>query len=305
MELLLWAVLKSFMTINNKKDILFIVNPISGVGKQKLVEKEVAAHLDKNKFTYQFIYAERAHHAYDIAKDAAIAGVDIVAIVGGDGSVNETAKALVNTSTRMAIIPTGSGNGLARQIGIPCNVRQAILHLNKSKDLLIDTGFIGEHFFVGAAGFGFDALIAHEFPRMKKRGFASYIKLFFKNILKYTPQSFEVEGLNSVDSKDCFVFTISNSGQYGNGAVICPQSVLNDGELELVIIKKIPVLLLPFFAIKLFAKTLKNGNYYSSQTFKKISIKGKNVIAHVDGEPIVLPNEFEVKVVNKSLLVLS
>jgi diacylglycerol kinase (ATP) len=292
------------MKIESKKDILFVVNPISGVGKQKLVEKEVAAHLDKSKFNFQFIYTERAHHAHDIAKDAALAGVHVVAIVGGDGSVNETAKALVNTSTRMAIVPTGSGNGLARQLGIPCDVKKAILHLNNSDDFLIDTGFIGEHFFVGAAGFGFDALIAQEFPKMKKRGFASYIKLFFKNIGKYKPQSFEVEGLNFVDAKDCFVFTVSNSGQYGNGAVICPQSILNDGELELVIIKKIPVLLLPFFAVKLFTKTLKNGKYYHSQTFKKISIKGKNIIAHVDGEPIVLPDEFEVKVVGKSLWVL-
>ncbi len=292
------------MKIESKKDIIFIVNPISGVGKQKLVEKEVAAHLDTNKFTYQFIYTERAHHAYDIAKDAALAAIDIVVIVGGDGSVNETAKALVNTQTKMAIVPTGSGNGLARQLGIPCNVKKAVLHLNKGEDFLIDTGFIGDHFFVGAAGFGFDAVIAQEFPKMKRRGFISYIKLFFKNISRYKPKSFEVDGLTAIDAKDCFVFTVSNSGQYGNGAVICPQSKLNDGELELVIIKKIPVLLLPFFAFKLFAKSLKNGKYYRSQTFKKINIKGRNIRAHVDGEPILLPNEFEVKVVEKSLWVL-
>ncbi len=292
------------MKIESKKDIIFIVNPISGVGKQKLVEKEVAAHLDTNKFTYQFIYTERAHHAYDIAKDAALAAIDIVVIVGGDGSVNETAKALVNTQTKMAIVPTGSGNGLARQLGIPCNVKKAVLQLNKGEYFLIDTGFIGDHFFAGAAGLGFDAVIAQEFPKMKKRGFASYIKLFFKNISRYKPKSFEVDGLTAIDAKDCFVFTVSNSGQYGNGAVICPQSKLNDGELELVIIKRIPLFLLPFFAFKLFAKTLKNGTYYRSQNFKKIRVKGRNIIAHVDGEPTVLTDEFEVKVVEKSLWVV-
>ena len=145
------------MKIENKKDILFIVNPISGAGKQKLVEKEVAAYLNQHKFNYQFIYTERAHHAYDIAKDAVLAGIDIVAIVGGDGSVNETAKALVNTTTRMAIIPTGSGNGLARELGITCDVKKAILQINTAEDFLMDTGLIGDHFFVGAAGFGFDA----------------------------------------------------------------------------------------------------------------------------------------------------
>ncbi len=292
------------MNINTKKNILFIVNPISGVGKQKLVEKKVELLLDKNIFNFQFIYTERAHHAYDIAKDAAIAGIDVVAIVGGDGSVNEAAKALVGSNTRLAIIPTGSGNGLARQLAIPCDVAKAVLLLNNSEDFLIDTAYIHHHFFVGAAGLGFDAVIAEEFPKMKKRGFASYIKLFFKKISKYKPKRFKVKGISGEFEHEYFVFTISNSGQYGNGAIICPQSSLNDGELELVTIKKIPVLLLLLFAWKLFSSKLKNDQYYRSISFKKISIEGENIIAHVDGEPIILPNEFDVEVNPKSLWVL-
>jgi diacylglycerol kinase (ATP) len=290
------------MKKENKKDILFIVNPISGVGKQKLVEKEVEAHLDKNKFNAQFIYTERAHHAYDIAKDAALAGIDVVAIVGGDGSVNETAKALVNTQTRMAIIPTGSGNGLARELGIPCDVKKAILHLNKSEDFLIDTGFIGEHFFVGAAGFGFDALIAHEFAKNKKRGFVSYIKIFLKKYFAYRLKTINIKGENE-DGK-YFVYSILNSGQYGNGAVISPSSKLNDGVFELVRIKKIPFFLLPIYAFRLFNKSLTNNSIYHSTPIQNITIQGKEMIAHVDGEPIELPNEFEVRVVAKSLWVL-
>ena len=293
------------MQTKNKKDILFIVNPISGVGKQKLAEKEVAAHLDKNKFNAQFIYTERAHHAFEIAKDASLAGIDIVAVVGGDGSVNEAAKALVNTQTRLAIIPTGSGNGLARQIGIPCIVRDAVKFINEGVDFLVDTGFIGDHFFVGAAGFGFDAVIAHEFPKMKKRGFASYIKLFLKKYSSFKTKSFEVKGLENVDARDCFVFTISNSGQYGNGAVICPYSSLNDGKFELVVLKKTPFFLLPFFAIKLFTKKLTRGKYYQYYSFESIEVKGENCLAHVDGEPILLPNEFVVKMNANSLWLLA
>jgi diacylglycerol kinase (ATP) len=290
------------MKKENKKDILFIVNPISGVGKQRLVEKEVAAHLDKNKFNAQFFYTERAHHAFEIAKDASLAGIDIVAIVGGDGSVNETAKALVNTQTRMAIIPTGSGNGLARQLGIPCDVKKAILHLNKSEDFLIDTGFIGEHFFVGAAGFGFDALIAHEFAKNKKRGFVSYIKIFLKKYFAYRLKTINIKG-EKEDGK-YFVYSILNSGQYGNGAVISPSSKLNDGVFELVRIKKIPFFLLPIYAFRLFSKSLNTNSIYHSTPIQNLTIQGKDMMAHVDGEPIELPDEFEVRVVAKSLWVL-
>lgn len=288
-----------------KKDILFIVNPISGVGKQKLVESEVAAYLDNDKFNHQFVYTERAHHAYDIAKDAALAGMDVVAVVGGDGSVNEAAKALVNTSTRLAIIPTGSGNGLARELGYSCEVRKAVIQLNSFEDILIDTGYIDEHFFVGAAGFGFDAVIAHEFPKMKKRGFTSYIKLFLKKYFSYSVQKYDVEGADAIDASGCFVFTVSNSGQYGNGAIICPQSKLNDGKFELVVIKKIPLLFLPFFAWRLFSKKLRNGRYYRSHSFESIVIRGEKCIAHVDGEPITLPNEFRVKINALSLWVMA
>ena len=290
------------MKIENKKDILFIVNPISGAGKQKLVEREVAAHLNQHKFNCQFIYTERAHHAYDIAKDAVLAGIDIVAIVGGDGSVNETAKALVNTTTRMAIIPTGSGNGLARELGIACDVKKAILQINTAEDFLMDTGLIGDHFFVGAAGFGFDAVIAHEFAKNKKRGFSSYIKIFLKKYLSYQLKTISVKGENS-DEK-YFVYSILNSGQYGNGAVISPASKLNDGVLELVRIKKIPFFLLPIYAFKLFNRSLKNNSIYQSTSFQNITIQGKEMMAHVDGEPIVLPDEFEVKMVEKSLWVV-
>jgi len=288
--------------MQTKKNILFIVNPISGVGRQKIVEKEVEVHLDKNLFSYRFTYTQRAHHAYDIAIEASRNGVDVVAIVGGDGSVNECSKALANTATRMAIIPTGSGNGLARQLGIPCDVRRAVQYLNRSEDFLIDTGFIGEHFFVGAAGFGFDALIAHEFAKNKKRGFVTYIKIFLKKYFSYKPKKIVLKG--DGDEGKYFVYSILNSGQYGNGAVISPSSKLDDGFFELVRIKKIPLLLLPIYAFRLFSKSLKNNSVYHSSILQNGIIQGENMIAHVDGEPIILPNEFEVKMNAKSLWVL-
>jgi diacylglycerol kinase (ATP) len=287
-----------------KKNILFIVNPISGTGKQKNIQEKVNQLLRKEKFNVSFKFTECAGHALGIAHEADASGVDIVAVVGGDGSVNEVAKGLRNSKIAMAIIPTGSGNGLARHLNIPCNVDGALLMLNASKELCIDTCDIDGHFFVGAAGLGFDALIAHEFSKLKRRGFASYIKIFLKNYFSYTNKTYTLKiDTQNIDS-EYFVCSFLNSSQYGNGTVISPKSVIDDGELEVVCIKKIPFLLLPLYAYKLFAGTLKNDRYFHSYSVKSISVKTQNAIAHIDGEPITLSNEFEVKINPKSLWVM-
>lgn len=204
----------------------------------------------------------------------------------------------------MAVIPTGSGNGLARHLKIPCNVDKALLLLNDSKEWCIDTCEIDRRFFVGAAGLGFDALIAHEFPKLKRRGFASYIKVFLKNYFSYANKTYSLKCENQNTDSEYFVCSFLNSSQYGNGTVISPKSVIDDGEFEVVCIKKIPLLLLPVYAYKLFAGTLKNDKYFHSYSAKSVSVKTQNAIAHIDGEPIALANEFEVKINRKSLWVM-
>lgn len=289
---------------SQKKNILFIVNPISGTGKQKNIQSKANQLLNKEIFNVSFKFTECAGHAVDIARNAGASGVDIVAVVGGDGSVNEVAKGLMDSKVAMAIIPTGSGNGLARHLKIPCNVDKALLLLNDSKGLCIDACSIGGHFFVGAAGLGFDALIAHEFAQLKRRGFVSYIKVFLKKYLSYRIKTFTLKNdLQSTES-ECFVFSFLNSSQYGNGTVISPKSVIDDGSFEVVCIKKIPLVLLPVYAYKLFAGTLKNDKYFHSYSVKNLSVRVADAIAHIDGEPICLPDEFEVTINPKSLWVM-
>jgi diacylglycerol kinase family enzyme len=108
------------------KKIIFIVNPISGVGKQKGIEKLIMKHLDATAFDYTIVYTGKAGHATEISKDAASRGMDAVVVVGGDGTVNETAQGLIGCETAMGIIPTGSGNGLSRHLKIPMNPAKAI-----------------------------------------------------------------------------------------------------------------------------------------------------------------------------------
>ena len=153
-----------------KKKILFIVNPISGVGKQRIVETLVPNCLDFSIFDFEIVYTEYAGHASLIAKNASEDGVDIVVVVGGDGSVNEVAKALVHSETVMGIVPCGSGNGLARCLKIPMRIENAIKVLNKQKIKTIDTATVNNEPFFNIAGVGYDALIAGLFAREGKRG---------------------------------------------------------------------------------------------------------------------------------------
>lgn len=287
-----------------KKNILFLINPLSGMGKQKNIQSKVNQLLNKEKFNVNFKFTKHAGHAIEIAHQASASGIDIIAVVGGDGSVNEVAKILMNSELAMAIIPVGSGNGLARHLKIPCNVNEALLLLNDSKEMNIDTCEIGGHFFVGASGLGFDALIAHEFANLKRRGFISYIKIFLKKYSSYNGKIITLVNDNQNTDLEYFVFSILNSSQYGNGTVISPTSVIDDSQFEVVGIKKIPLYLLPLYAYRLFAGTLKNDKYFHSYSTKELRIKIKDSIAHVDGEPICLANEFEVKINPKSLKVI-
>ena len=146
-----------------KDKILFIVNPISGVGKQRKIESAVEKYLDKEKFDYKIAYTSYPHHATAIAIASVIRDFDIVVAVGGDGSINDCVKGLFSTGAILGIVPTGSGNGLARCLNIPLSIKEAIFAINAKKVIDIDTISLNNTVFASIAGIGFGALIAIEF----------------------------------------------------------------------------------------------------------------------------------------------
>ena len=287
-----------------RKEVLFVVNPISGIHEKSDIQIKANQLLDLNRFNLKFKFTEFVGHAEILARQAVLDGVDIVVAVGGDGTVNEVAKSLFNTSVSMAVIPCGSGNGLARHLKISRGIDEALRLLNDGKVCLVDTGTIAGRFFVGAAGLGFDALIASRFSTVKRRGFLTYAALFIRYYFSYEPKIFNLSNSGQNTGSQYFVFSFLNSSQYGNGTVISPKSVIDDGFLEVVSIKKLPFYLLPIYAYRLFRGTLKNDRYYNSFSVKAISVQVENALAHVDGESLVLPNAFEVKVCERSLWVV-
>ena len=156
--------------IENKKKIIFIVNPISGTQSKELVLSLLDEKIDKDKYTWEIVYTERAGHAIEIAADAADSHTDIVVAVGGDGTINEIARSLVHTNTALGIIPCGSGNGLARHLQISMDPRKALEILNDGLVDIIDYGKINGTDFFCTCGVGFDAFVSLKFANAGKRG---------------------------------------------------------------------------------------------------------------------------------------
>lgn len=288
-----------------RQKILFIINPISG-GKDKkgfplLIEK----YLDKEKFQPDFVFTEYAGHAHKIASDAVAAGTDVVVAVGGDGTINEVASALVDTGLKMGIVPCGSGNGLALSLGLPLNNRKAIGVINQLRSMAIDSAVLNEQKFFNMAGVGFDAHISHEFAGMTSRGFRGYIKTAFSEIVKYKPGTYRIEIDGTIFERTAFMISIANSPQYGNNAYISPKASLSDGLLDVCVVKPFPLALFPAVVLRMFTKTSDHSRYLEIIKGKNIRIVSyDNVRVHVDGEPRGAGREISISVNPSSLSVL-
>lgn len=288
-----------------KENILFIINPISGIGKQKSVEKSIEKKLDKSLFNYKIEYTEYAHHATLISYQAAVRGVDIVVAVGGDGSINDCVRGLIGTNVTLGIIPAGSGNGLARHLNIPLNIEYAIEILNLRKRANIDTIKVNDKIYVSIAGIGFDALIASEFKKTKTRGFNKYFSLVLQNYPFYEPQKFLIEIDNKRIETEALFISFANSNQFGYNAVIAPKAKLDDGMIEVSIVKKVPIMLLPWTAQLLFMKNFDKSAFVTRYKATKVRVLNNNKgIVNLDGESIILDKELIFTISPKSLNVL-
>lgn len=287
-----------------KKQICFIVNPISGVGKQKVVEKLVDEHLNLALFDFKILYTDAPKHATILAKQAAEEGYNIVVAVGGDGSVNEVAKGLAGTNTAMAFLPTGSGNGLARHLNIPLDLIKAIKLINNGKEIKIDTINFNEETFANVAGIGFDAHIGWEFAKYGKRGFSSYIKIVLRELKKYKVPQYELIIDNKSYFKNAFLISFANGSQWGNNAHIAPTADICDGLMDIAILKNVSWWSGISVGYNLFSRKLHLTKHLEIIKVSEVIVKQKGAIAHIDGEPIEIGNIISVKVNPLSLKVI-
>ena len=279
--------------------IRFIINPISGTGKQKGIEQYIAKHLNN----YEIFYTKKAGDACRLSSKAVRDDIDAVVAVGGDGTVNECLIGLVNSDTALGIIPCGSGNGFAYHIGMGRTVEKAIVQLKDAKIETIDSCTANGAPFVNVSGIGFDAHIANLFAGLKERGFINYAKLILKE-LSYKPQEYVLQ-YDGLDRKiKAYMISFANASQYGNDASISPMSDVQDGLLDFVIVKAFPKWRIPLFLLKLFRGKTHLSKYAEIIQCKKMQISAKNTLLHLDGEPYKTSNPVEIKVMPKSLKIL-
>lgn len=288
-----------------RKKILFIVNPISGGRDKRRIPGLIEKHLDKNIYEYRISYTERVEHGYMLAKAAVKDNYDVIVAVGGDGTVNEVSKAIINTNVVLGIIPFGSGNGLARSLKVPLNAAKAIQVLNTIKIDIIDSAKLNEHYFFNVAGSGFDAHISQCFANNKIRGFVGYVKTTFQELRKYIPQEYSLTLDGVIYTRKAFIVSIANSSQYGNDAHIAPRADVKDGWLDVVIVKPMAWYMIPLVALRMFNKTAESSKYVEMFQAKVILIKREIEAAiHLDGEPRMEQKDMMIEILPLSLKVI-
>lgn len=288
-----------------RQKILFIINPISGKDEKTNIDNIISDYIDKDKFEISFVFTEYGKHASSLAKHAVKDGYDIVVAVGGDGTVNEVASSLINTDVKFGIIPSGSGNGLARFLKLPLNVKKAVEIINCSNFTQIDTIKVNNYYCVNVAGVGFDAHISNLFANYGKRGLQSYVKLIIREFFKYKEKLYKILIDNRVGEKQAFVISFANSSQFGNDAHIAPLAEIDDGLIDICILRKFPAWKSLFMAVRLFTKSIHKSKYYQLIKTNELEIINSETLhAHIDGDPFTFNSNVKIKILAKSLNVI-
>jgi len=288
-----------------KIKILFIINPISGTGKQKSVDALIDKHIDRDKFEYSIVYTKTGGDATKISKEAIGENFNIIVAVGGDGSINEIAKSIVNTNVSLGIIPTGSGNGLANHLHIPIKLIPAIEVINRNKTTNIDTASINKNLFVSIAGMGFDGLISKKYANVNKRGFWPYFRLVTEEFQKYKPKTYKI----FIDGKkimvDALMINFANTDQFGYNTSIAPEAKINDGMIDVAILQKPPLIKIPYLVHLLYHKKIHHSKFMQLIKAKEVVVfQKKKRVVNVDGEAIKLGKRIKVRIKPASLKII-
>jgi len=286
------------------KESLFIINSISGTRSKSALPEMIDRLIDCQKFRHTTVFTQYAGHATELAA-AARDKIDLVVAVGGDGTVNEVGRALVDSSTAMGILPCGSGNGLARHLQLPMSIRKSMEIINRFKVHRLDYGMINEHYFFCTCGMGFDAFISGKFAEAGKRGPAAYLERVLSEGLKYKPETYEIKLPGGKTRKKAFLISCANASQYGNNAYIAPQASMSDGLLDVIVMEPFDLLDAPQISMDLFNKTLdKNTKIHSIRT-KSLEIhRHGDGLIHFDGDPVMTGPDISIRLVEKGINVV-
>ena len=284
------------------KRIVFIMNPISGTQNKAGIPELIEKTINHDLFSYELRMTEHAGHASEIATEAMEQGADIVVAIGGDGTVNEVARAIVHSQTALGIIPCGSGNGLARHLLLPMNLKKSIEIINSCEIHDLDYGIINGHPFFCTCGMGFDAFVSMKFAEAGKRGPITYVENVLREGLRYKPETYVISDETGTKIRKAFLISCANASQYGNNAYIAPHASMADGLLDIIIMEPFEMIDAPQISMDLFSKTIENNSKIKMLKSSRVLVKRENEgYIHYDGDPIMAGKEIEIHVEHKGI----
>lgn len=285
---------------------MLIINPISGTGNKKGLAEEVTVRMSQAGYDTDISITTCRGDATRIAKEAAGKGYYAVLAAGGDGTVNETAKALCGTDTALGIIPSGSGNGLARHLGIPIDLRRSLDVITRNNIIEGDFGTVNGRPFFCTFGVGFDAAVSHSFARQSRRGLLTYMKSALTEYLKYRSETYTISANGKILTEKAFVIACCNASQYGNNAYIAPDASITDGLLDIIIIHQGSPIDTALVGMDLFTGYInKNTMIRSLRAPAAVIYRSQEGPAHIDGEPMVMEDIMEIKCHHRGLKILA
>ncbi len=290
----------------SKEKVCLIINPISGTDSKKFLPEEFASSFDQTKYDIIIRITGYAGHATEIAREAVKENYKFVITAGGDGTVNEVAKELINTDTIFGIIPFGSGNGLARDLNIPLDATKAINIIGEGHVRTIDYGSANGNIFFCTCGVGFDAFISDKFADEKKRGPLGYVRNIVEGVIEFKPEEYTIIHDEGEIKEKAFLVTCANASQYGNEAYIAPDADMEDGKMNVSILKPLNPNEIPQTTFQLFTKNIDKNSKMITLLSSQLKIKReKSGVMHVDGEPLESGKEINVKIIPKGLKVFA
>lgn len=280
----------------------FIINPIAGQGHSN-VESVIQQFHEKNSESCKLFFTEASGHAKELTKVAIENGYIPVA-VGGDGTVNEVAQTAITLKSTMGIIPRGSGNGIARHLGISMKPRVALQQLLSGNIQQIDTGTVNNKPFVMLVGFGFDAVVAYKMAKSKTRGLQAYVKICLQEWQRYKAKNIEIEIDGQLFSYSNFMTSISNASQFGNNFYQAPLASVTDGMLDVAAITPFPKIAAVSIALRMLTKSIDSSRYKTGKQGQVITVKTDSTVMNLDGEAVQFNGVATINVNQSSLSII-
>lgn len=289
-----------------KKKLLVTVNPKSGTGNQSELPRLVNEVIDSLRFEVTLREVKAEGDAYRFGREAVEQSYYGLVAVGGDGTVNGAASAVINTDVALAVVPCGSGNGLGRHLNIPLNVKKALELINEDRIEAFDYCTVNDRPFFCTCGMGFDAQVAFDFSQAGKRGFATYLQKTFSVYATYKCDDYVISLDGETITEKAFVIALCNAAQYGNNSFIAPHASMQDGMIDVTVISPFKFYDAPFVGLSLFFKNIDKNSHVAIYRAKEVRIERMSEgPMHIDGDPVEMPKNLMIKCHHQGIRIFS